>query len=559
MKNPMIRTFSSIAIAAFGLIAATHIIQDWKVNKRLIPLAHRSTEAPINRDFSIILQLSRNMIEAEQTIQSIISQKYPHYEVFVLYPRCAEEKRFSTPKNFHWVAYDDADEGLISPLYRQVHQLHPSKIVIPIFEGCSFSHSNTLLDLNHYYADPKTWVTLGTATTLPSFENLDYRRIAKKNISNKTLRRKVSNFSPFVTFYARVFHQIHYTDLLNDGKFFPAYFIDAWMVPLLELSNHHFFYIQDQAFFQKKLPKREKEMLYNTRRAMLKHLDDRPVYPKMQKKEARYQVDIVAFSYDRPMQLYAFLESLQLYGKNTGQQTVIYRARDDAFEVGYDIVKKAFPDVHWIKQDHKKALDEFKAQLLQATFNSPSEHIAFAVDDIICKEPFDFNEAIVALARTKAHAFFYRLGDHITHCHTMNIPHKIPPLQKVYSDIYTWTFKEGNGDWNYPNSVDMVVYKKSRIKSLLTDLKCTFPNDFEAAWACKADHNLKGLCHQRTKIVNIPINIVSTSYSNRNMNAYSTEELLALFLEGNKIDISKLQGITNASPHIDFNVEFIPR
>ena len=43
-------------------------------------------------------------------------------------------------------------------------------------------------------------------------------------------------------------------------------------------------------------------------------------------------VDIIIFSYDRPLQLYAFLESIDQYCVGVGKCFVLYRASDKDYE-----------------------------------------------------------------------------------------------------------------------------------------------------------------------------------------------------------------------------------
>ncbi|EKD49039.1 MAG: hypothetical protein ACD_64C00023G0003, partial [uncultured bacterium] len=55
----------------------------------------------------------------------------------------------------------------------------------------------------------------------------------------------------------------------------------------------------------------------------------------------QHSVDLVVFSCDRPLQLYALLESVQQYARGLAEQHVIYRATDLKFEKGYAIVSQA--------------------------------------------------------------------------------------------------------------------------------------------------------------------------------------------------------------------------
>src|SRR5271154_2417996 len=53
--------------------------------------------------------------------------------------------------------------------------------------------------------------------------------------------------------------------------------------------------------------------------------------------------DLIIFSYDRPLQLYAFLESVQRYVTGIGQTSIIYRTSGQDFDAGYQIVQSTFP------------------------------------------------------------------------------------------------------------------------------------------------------------------------------------------------------------------------
>jgi hypothetical protein len=85
------------------------------------------------------------------------------------------------------------------------------------------------------------------------------------------------------------------------------------------------------------------------------------------------------------------------------------------------------------------------------------------------------------------------------------------------------------------------------------------PNSLEGEWAAKANGRKIGLCFAHSKVINIPLNIVTHSVNNRNMNFLSKEELLNKFEEGYKIDISPLEKINNESAHYEYQPQFILR
>lgn len=267
------------------------------------------------------------------------------------------------------------------------------------------------------------------------------------------------------------------------------------------------------------------------------------------------EVDLTIFSYDRPMQLYALLESIDLNVSGLSSQTVIYRASTSAFEEGYLQVKRDFPHICFKAQSHTQAAKDFKPLVLESLFGSSAPYALFAVDDIIVTRPVNLKEACKLLEARGAYAFFFRLGLDITYCYMTNTDTPVPQGAKTPS-FFEWYSGRGKGDWAYPNNVDFTLYRKKDIEPFFRFAPYTFPNDLEATWAYFANPSAKCLCPLASCIVNIPMNVVS-SFGNRQMHFKDKEELLALFSEGYKIDISSLQGIAHNSPHSEIIPEFV--
>jgi len=271
------------------------------------------------------------------------------------------------------------------------------------------------------------------------------------------------------------------------------------------------------------------------------------------------KADLVVFSYDRPLQLYAFLESTQKYVTGIGQLSVIYRASGQAFKDGYDVVRTDFPQVTFYSQGSNPAQD-FKSLTLKASFESLSSYIIFAVDDIVVKDTVDLGCCIDALETHDAYAFFLRLGMNLNYCYPENRFQPIPRLQQEEDDIYSWYFSESILDWRYPFTVDMTLYRKKDIEGDFKVLSYVTPNKLEGAWSSRAGKVLaqKGLCFATSKMVNLPLNRVQSDYTNRAMNI-STQELLVHFNAGKKMDIAKLHGINNKSVHMEYVPTFVDR
>jgi hypothetical protein len=263
-------------------------------------------------------------------------------------------------------------------------------------------------------------------------------------------------------------------------------------------------------------------------------------------------VDLVVFSKDRPLQLYGFLESCDIYITGLDKTTVIYCSSSAKFDAGYQIVREAFPRVKFVKQSANPKAD-FKRLTCEAVFSGASPYILFAVDDIVVIDRVDLERCVKALGEQKAYAFYLRLGLDITECYMEKRVTGLPVLRAVADDMYTWKFVTGTGDWGYPHSVDMTLYRKRHIKKAFLNMTYTMPNWLEAHWAAQAykKQHLYGLCFKESKIINMPLNIVQKEFNNINAGTIDVQTLLEKFMQGFKIDVEALHRLPHKAPHVD--------
>ena len=255
------------------------------------------------------------------------------------------------------------------------------------------------------------------------------------------------------------------------------------------------------------------------------------------------------------MQLFALLESIEKNVTGLNKTNVIYRSSNNEFELGYDIVKKNFPEINYVRQ--KNAPYDFML-LLHTTFkNIETEYFMFAVDDIIVTDSIKLGDCIENLEETNAYGFFLRLGLNITENYTVSQNCGLPPIQEIKPGIYSWKFSYGAGDWGLPISTDMTVYRKKNFENFIFNTKYIAPNDMEKTWLSMVPNDSCGICYKHSKIINIPLNVVQMNKWHRSMNLCLPEELLEKFLDGYKIDVSKFQEIQNKSPHEEHIPKFV--
>ncbi len=268
-------------------------------------------------------------------------------------------------------------------------------------------------------------------------------------------------------------------------------------------------------------------------------------------------VDVVVFSCDRPMQLYAFLESLFHYASHIRETRVIYRCRSLEYENAYAKVFSAFPEVKPVKQVNPPA--DFRLLVFQEAFkDEAAEYIAFAVDDIIVTREIDFDECIEVMEKTQAHGFYLRLGQNIEDCYSSGHFQEIPPMTNATDIIYLWEFKKGIGDWTYPNSLDMTIFRKKDVEERCRKGSFSNPNTLEDLLG-NGNMGGWGLCYENSCVMNLPLNVVSHTTATEQLNI-TPEFLLEEFNFGLKIDVSKLFHYKNRSTHVyDCQLSYIPR
>lgn len=271
--------------------------------------------------------------------------------------------------------------------------------------------------------------------------------------------------------------------------------------------------------------------------------------------------DLVIFSHKRPLQLYALLESIVDNVQGLGQVIVVCRANDDDYDQAYKCVHDDFCGVEFLKQTVEGSQNDFKQLTLQGVFGSPCEYILFAVDDMIVTDCIDLNECADLLKQTSAYAFYLRLGENITFSYQSGKTYLAVPGKVFNKNAHSWNFADGVEAWGYPHTVDMAMYKKADIENFFKTARYNNPNELEARWSKNIKHlkGRQGVCFTHSKVINVPLNRVQTTFANKNMKTLSPEKLLSLFNNGYKIDLRPLHVLDNNSTHIDYTFEFCLR
>lgn len=269
------------------------------------------------------------------------------------------------------------------------------------------------------------------------------------------------------------------------------------------------------------------------------------------------KASMIIFSYDRPAQLAALLESIQTHVKNLNDIHIIYRA-SQAYEHAYSVCFESFKALQptLIRQGPNPHAD-FKQLVMQALASCKEEYMLFTVDDLLITDEVDLSECISLLIKHKAYAFFLRLGSNITESFMTGMQNPMPQEALLLDDkVYYWQFEKGYGEWAYPHSVDGNIYPTRFVIESLQNIDFVSPNTLEGAWANpQTTSHLKeyGICYKESKLINIPFNVVKDDWLLYYAVASipTTEYCLQKFNEGYRIDIKPYFKFKNRSPHVD--------
>jgi hypothetical protein len=227
---------------------------------------------------------------------------------------------------------------------------------------------------------------------------------------------------------------------------------------------------------------------------------------------------------------------------------VLYKASEEEFEKGYQILKDSYPEVEFIEES------VFYQDVLSIMERMPGILTAFGVDDNIFKEDFsDMSLLRDFYLDSSVMCFSMRLGLNTNYCYPLDSYQLVPNLQNN-----RWSWRGQQGDWGYPMSLDFHAFRHDQIYALVKSLSFTGPNELEGVLAGRALNMPFMMCASRSIVMNIPTNRVQELVPNRYANTSDKHSLNRLFLGGVRIDVESYYGINNNSCHYEIPLVLKP-
>jgi glycosyltransferase involved in cell wall biosynthesis len=535
-----------------------------------------------DKTFHIIIPSYNAKNICEKTLQSILDQTYQKYRVYYLDDGSTDDtikiaknflknqslenrKKFILKKFYK-------NKGSVERLYQSICSLKDKDIVI-YFEGnCFFPKKDILQKLNEKFTKNNAWLVYGQDIELSSQKKGVTRFFTSQNLFTNSMRWKNWKRARIKSFYVGLFKKIKVQDLFFRAKFISEIFDSYYMFPLMEMTPDEkicfikkpiISYSKKDEFIDKKRScnksyiKCKQRLIRATPYSEINHF----ITEYKVKKEDK--IDIVIFSNNRPMQLYALLESINKYVKNFNKISVIYKTNNNKFLSAYSDVKRNFTKVQFLKQNNKFVSD-FKTITSKAILSNKNDakYIVFAVDDVIIKDYIDLSKCIEAIKQTNGYFFSMRLGKNINYYFREKKLREMPHNIKIAPNIICWHLNSAQGDWKYFGNFDMTIYSKEVIKEIFDNFEFDTPHQLVTIWNQFAqdypDKKKKiGLSFSNSKCINIPCSMMQRQSSSTTL--FTSEDLLRKYNNGFKIDIDTFFQIKNNSVYMDEKPIFVER
>lgn len=265
-------------------------------------------------------------------------------------------------------------------------------------------------------------------------------------------------------------------------------------------------------------------------------------------------IDVVIFSRNRSLQLYALLESLYFYtdAQQCANISVIFKYDKEHLD-GLDEIKKKFSSIKFVDQS------DFKSDVTNC-LSSTNSFCTFFVDDIIFKKQCSLLEMCRILDLNRGIlTFSMRMGMHLNFCYPTGESQPIPD-GLVQNGYFVWDWRSGTGDWNYPISVDGHVFRKDHVLEWIKLIDFDNPNQLEDRLqiAKRISQIFSCLCMTSSCVVNLPINRVQNEYKNKS-GEETPENLKKIWDQKKKINFLSLSNINNNSAHYPATIDLVER
>lgn len=259
----------------------------------------------------------------------------------------------------------------------------------------------------------------------------------------------------------------------------------------------------------------------------------------------------IVFSRDRAAQLDLLLESLARNAPGLlGRVDVLWQATGAAYESGYEMCAAAHPEVSFVRET------AFASQV--AVLVDGAGPLTFFTDDSVLFRPLTprlRRPDSWLLADDELLCFSLRLGGNCDTCYPLARSQSLPAFRDLDGETVAWDWRDADGDFAYPGSLDGHVFRRETIVELLSDGEFGNPNTLEGLLATRVAADRRGsmASYRESHLVGLPVNRVNETHANRfgERWPYGPSVLNERYLAGGRLDPEAIDGETVDAAHAE--------
>lgn len=504
------------------------------------------------RDRFFVFIISANNAEdyCIKTLSSILEQDYQNYQIYYI-DDGSTDNTYAVAKEFIEQFYPNApvifaknkkEKGASTNAYEIIQHLKNHQVVALLDGNCYLPRKDILREFNNLYKVEKIWLAYGQNYNINSKKVGHCRKVPNLSFF-PSMRNRYWTRPHLKTFYAGLFQKVKLEDLFYNEKFIPEECDATYMFPMIELAGNNTGFIKNPTshFIDKNT--KPFQVTTNLKKwvCLTNPYTSLKVCPGAVSKTIykNRTADLVIFSYDRPLHLYALIESIHKYMTGINSISVIVRASNEHYLEAYEDVSRSFKTVRFIKQSDWPEYD-FKSLAIQTTFKKSidaSQYVIFSADDIVVKSPINVSESIQMLKNTGAYCFIFKQGCQKEFLFDPDSPQFV----KLNQEAIGWQISEKRGDWEQATRIAMTLYRKVDLHNPFFSINFKHTLDLAKKWANETKPYLRqkrrrvGVSFSDPKVISNPIN-----NNDFNKEVFTSEILLHMYDQGLKLDINSV-------------------
>lgn len=500
-----------------------------------------------HRHIVVIANGYNNEAYCERHLESLFTQDYDNFHVIYTDDASTDNsyelvKAFIDQNNL-WdkvtLIRNTVNRKVMYNHYRSIHMCSDDDIVTIVDADDWLPNSHILSDINRYHENPDVWATTGKCIIYPAGRIADhFRPFDREYMKMADFRKDPWNFSHLKTFYAGLFKRIRLEDFVYKGDFLPVSCDITMMMAIAEQAREHLYFVPEVRY------------VYNMENSLCNEFI-RPVIQQAVEAQTRsltpYQrlssqsdfvekqevADVILFSEDRPMELYASLDSLRRQkGACLGKVYVIYQASEENKEP-YMVVEEDFPEFTFLRSKRpgrdQREFAIFLQTLLKEGMLRNSEYVLMGTDQGVLASDEALEEGVKWLTRTKAFAYYFGYDQ-------ADLDQKVT----VDDAVYLWDFQDHRkAKYKTPFSLNYTLFKRETLRNKFSKLNPVDVDDLKDLLVRAKPSDKVGIVPMEIKLKQFSHKLQPLA-ENLFLGKMAVQDLGKLLVAGFKIDVTRL-------------------